>query len=46
LRYGERSGRIRDPFGHVWILSTHIEDVPSDELQRRYTALMTQATST
>jgi len=44
--YGERSGRIRDPFGHVWIISTHIEDVPSDELQRRYTALMTQSTST
>jgi PhnB protein len=26
--YGDRSGSLSDPFGHVWILSTHIEDVP------------------
>jgi len=38
--YGERSGRIRDPFGHVWVLSSHVEDVPSEELQRRYAALV------
>jgi len=43
--YGERAGRIRDPYGHVWILSSHVEDVPSDELQRRFTALMTEAAS-
>ena len=41
--YGERSGRIRDPFGYVWIVSTHVEDVPSHELQRRYEALVSQA---
>ena len=25
--YGDRGGRLRDPFGHQWMLSTHIEDV-------------------
>ncbi len=33
--YGERSGRLRDPFGHLWIVSTHIEDVSPEEMQRR-----------
>lgn len=33
--YGDRSGRIRDPFGHMWILATHIKDVSSEDKQRR-----------
>lgn len=33
--YGDRSGRIEDPFGHLWDVSTHVEDVAPDELQRR-----------
>ena len=33
--YGDRSGSIVDPFGHGWTLSTHVEDVPEDEMQRR-----------
>jgi PhnB protein len=33
--YGERSGRLRDPFGHEWILTQPIEDLSNDELQRR-----------
>jgi PhnB protein len=33
--YGDRGGRLRDPFGHQWMLSTHIEDVDRDELTRR-----------
>jgi PhnB protein len=33
--YGDRGGRLRDPFGHQWMLSTHIEDVDRDELDRR-----------
>jgi PhnB protein len=33
--YGDRLGTIEDPFGHTWHLSTHIEDVPPDELDRR-----------
>jgi len=38
--YGERSCRIRDPFGHVWLIGHSIEDVEPEEMQRRYTALM------
>jgi PhnB protein len=26
---------IEDPFGHKWFLSTHVEDVPPDEIARR-----------
>jgi uncharacterized glyoxalase superfamily protein PhnB len=37
--YGERSGRIRDPFGHEWTLGHSIEDVSPEEMQRRYSAL-------
>ena len=33
--YGDRSGTLVDPFGHRWTISTHIEDVPEDEIQRR-----------
>jgi PhnB protein len=36
--YGDRAGRLRDPFGHQWMLSTHIEDVDRDELDRRIRA--------
>jgi uncharacterized glyoxalase superfamily protein PhnB len=35
--YGERSGSIRDPFGHRWSIGHHIEDVSPEEMQRRYT---------
>jgi len=38
--YGERSGLIRDPFGHEWNIGHHIEDVSTDEMQRRYTKMM------
>jgi uncharacterized glyoxalase superfamily protein PhnB len=37
--YGERSGTLRDPFGHEWLLGGHIETVTPDEMQRRYTAM-------
>jgi PhnB protein len=33
--YGDRSGQLRDPFGHVWIVCTHIEDVTLEEMERR-----------
>jgi hypothetical protein len=29
--YCERGGRLRDPFGQQWMMSKHIEDVPSEE---------------
>jgi PhnB protein len=33
--YGDRSGQFEDPFGHRWNVSTHVEDVPPEEMQRR-----------
>jgi len=33
--YGDRSGTIRDPFGQVWSISTHVEDVPPEEMEKR-----------
>lgn len=33
--YGDRSGTIRDPWGHFWTIATHIEDVSEDEMKRR-----------
>jgi PhnB protein len=37
--YGDRNGTIEDPFGHVWHISTHIEDVSAEELDRRVAAM-------
>jgi PhnB protein len=33
--WGDRFGTLTDPFGHVWHLATHVEDVEPDEMQRR-----------
>jgi PhnB protein len=33
--YGERGGRLRDPFGQQWMLSQRIEDVSPEEMRRR-----------
>jgi PhnB protein len=41
--YGERGGRLRDPFGHQWMVSKRIENVPSDELARRAAAFFETA---
>lgn len=38
--YGERSGTVRDPFGHEWMLGHNIEQVEPEEMQRRYDELM------
>lgn len=40
--YGERGGRLRDPFGQQWMMSQHIEDVPPEEMARRAAALFSQ----
>jgi PhnB protein len=40
--YGDRSGSFEDPFGHVWHISTHKEEVPPDELKRRAEEAMKQ----
>ena len=38
--YGDRSGQFEDPFGHRWNVSTHVEDVPPEEMSRRAAAAM------
>lgn len=38
--YGERSGAIRDPFGHEWLIGHQIEEMSPDEMQRRYDAML------
>lgn len=40
--YGDRSGTVEDPFGHVWTISTHKEDLAPEELRRRAEAFMKQ----
>lgn len=37
--YGERAGSLTDPFGHKWSIMTHIEDVSTEEMQRRMDAM-------
>jgi PhnB protein len=38
--FGDRSGTIRDPFGHRWTLTTHVEDISDEEIERRFAAMM------
>lgn len=38
--YGERASRLRDPFGHQWLIGHQIEAMPPEEMQRRYDVLM------
>lgn len=33
--WGDRMGTLTDPFGHVWSLATHVEEVSAEEMQRR-----------
>jgi PhnB protein len=37
--YGDRSGVVSDPFGHLWNLATHVEDVSPEEMDRRMKAM-------
>jgi hypothetical protein len=39
--HGERSGCVRDPFGHRWTIGHNIEEVSPAEMQRRYTEMFT-----
>ncbi len=38
--WGDRAGKLRDPFGHVWMIMTHKEDVSPEESQSRFDAMM------
>lgn len=40
--YGDRGGRLEDPYGHLWIVATHIEDVAPEEMRKRIDAMMKQ----
>ena len=33
--YGDRSGQLEDPFGHLWWVATHQEDIPPAEMEKR-----------
>jgi PhnB protein len=36
--YGDRTGGVTDPFGHVWYIATHKEDVSPEEMKKRAAA--------
>jgi PhnB protein len=37
--YGDRSGTLEDPFGHIWTIATHVEDVSMEEMNKRMAAM-------
>jgi PhnB protein len=43
--YGDRSGSLLDPFGHMWSVATHVEDVSPDEMRKRMKAMSQAAGS-
>ena len=40
--WGDRFGSLADPFGHVWSVATHVEDVPEEEMAERASAAMAE----
>jgi PhnB protein len=38
--WGDRYGKLADPFGHNWSVATHVEDVPPEEMPKRMAAAM------
>jgi len=43
--WGDRFGTVQDPFGHVWSIATHVEDVPPEEMAERAKAAMAAMSS-
>ena len=43
--YGDRSGTLTDPFGHIWTVATHKEDVSPEEIERRLAAMAPKGTA-
>jgi PhnB protein len=41
--YGDRSGTLQDPFGHIWTVGTHVEDLSPEEMGRRAEEFMKQS---
>ncbi len=44
--WGDRMGTLTDPFGHMWSLATHKEEVPPEEMKRRMDEMMAEAQPT
>jgi PhnB protein len=43
--YGDRMGTIVDPFGHIWSIATHKEDVSPEEMKKRMAAMCADKTA-
>jgi len=43
--WGDRFGTVQDPFGHLWSIATHVEDVPPEEMAERAKAAMAAMSS-
>ncbi len=43
--YGDRTGTLADPFGHVWSIGTHVEDVSPEEINARHEKYMAEQKS-
>ncbi|GIK87042.1 MAG: glyoxalase [Betaproteobacteria bacterium] len=43
--YGDRSGAIVDPFGHQWMIATHVRDVPVEEMRKAMEKMMAEGAS-
>jgi PhnB protein len=43
--YGDRTGTLEDPFGHVWFLATHKEDLSPEEIDKRAEAMFRQGSA-
>lgn len=41
--YGDRNGFIQDPFGHLWVIATHVEDVSPEQMKERMKKVMQAA---
>lgn len=40
--YGDRSGGLQDPFGHIWYIATHVEDVTPAQIKKRLAEMAAQ----
>jgi len=40
--YGDRTGALKDPFGHIWFLATHKEELSPDEIKQRAETMFKQ----
>lgn len=38
--YGDRSGTVTDPYGHVWSIATHKEDLTQEQIDERFAKMM------